>query len=624
MEATQAPAQPISTEGVTPRQLVISVEFVAYLALLILALVFRFAELDTVSLTTTEVREALSAWRVVFPGASGGELVPESPLLFLLHSVAFTTLGGSEFSARLFTALAGAGLVLSPLLFRELLGRTRAFVFSLMLVFSPTLLAASRFDVPVIWSLLFVVLMLWSLWRYAWLRRSLYAILATVLLVGIVLLTEPAGFILAVILIGAGLYTLYQSPVEAVESATGQNEQMNLLTDFPWRTGLVLAVGIMLLVATGFLLYPAGLSSVSGLLSAALEGFVTPSAIGAPLAFPLSTSLFYEPLMWVFGLVAIVRIAQQGTATWVERFLIGWLILGAAASLLYLGAGPQHALWTIIPLTGLVTSLAAEFLTQDEHPFWNAPWWGKWLLAIGTMALLAMMAVHLQGIARGMLTAPDETVGQMLQVLVRTANNNLMFLLSIVLTIGLYFTAASAWGNVAAARGSALGVLLFGMVTALSSGWQVAVSSADSPIELWHVQPTNRETALLRQTLIEVAKRETDGVFDLPIYIQAPDDGVIAWLVRDFVNATFINDVSQASTQPVVILPDVSEPPDLGDSYVGQRFVIRTWWSPQFMVWFDYPAWWFQRRTRTGAIPYETVVLWLRQDVYDGIPDDVG
>jgi hypothetical protein len=162
------------------------------------------------------------------------------------------------------------------------------------------------------------------------------------------------------------------------------------------------------------------------------------------------------------------------------------------------------------------------------------------------------------------------------------------------------------------------------MLTALSSGWQVSVSSSDSPIELWHVQPTSRESTLLRQTIVEVAKRETKGVFDLPIYVQAPDDGVIAWLVRDFVNATFINDISQARTQSVVILPDGGALPDLGDSYVGQRFVIRTWWSPQTMVWFDYPAWWFQRRTRTGATPSEAVALWLRQDVYDGIPMDVG
>jgi hypothetical protein len=208
----------------------------------------------------------------------------------------------------------------------------------------------------------------------------------------------------------------------------------------------------------------------------------------------------------------------------------------------------------------------------------------------------------------------------MILVIQRTPINNLMFLLSIILTIGLYFTAASVWGNTVAARGSALGVLLFGLVTALSSGWQVAVSSADSPIELWHVQPTSRETVLLRQTLIEVAKRETDGVFNLPVQVRAPDDGVVAWLVRDFVNATFINDASQARTQEVVILPYAVESPDLGDSYVGQQFVIRTWWSPQLMVWFDYPAWWLQRRTRTGATPSDTVVLWLRQDVYDGIP----
>lgn len=616
MEATRTPAQPVTTPSVFPHQVVISVEFVAYLVLVVLALVFRFAELDTVPLTNAEAREALAAWRVVNPDAGGSVVVSESPLLFLLHNVSFALLGASEFSVRMFTALAGAGLVMSPLLFRDVIGRTRAFLLGVMLLFSPVLLAASRFDAPVIWSLLSGVLILWTLWRYNEERQSLYAILAMVLLAGLMFLTEPAGFVLALILIGAGLFARYLSRSDELGTDANQIHAPVVPGDFPWLNGLLLAAGVIFLVATGFLLYPAGVSGVSGLLAAALTGFVTPSA---PLFFPLLTSLYYEPLMWVFGLAAIWLLARRGSMTFVERYLIGWLVLGVVASIVYTGAGPQHALWVLFPLAGLTSSVFADLLARDEHPFWNTPRWGKWLLAIGTAALLSMMSVHGQGIARGLLTAPDDSLTQLFQALQRNSINNLMFLLSILLTIGIYFTAASVWGNTAAARGSALGVLMFGLVTALSSGWQVAVSDSESPVELWHVQPTSRETALLRETLFEVARRETEGVANVPIFVEAPDDGVVAWLVRDFVNTTFINDISQAREQQVILLGDAGTLPDLGGSYVGQRFVIHTRWSPEGMLWLDYPAWWLQRRTRAAATPSDVVVLWLRQDVYDGV-----
>jgi hypothetical protein len=603
---------------------VISVEFIAYLLLVLLALVFRFAELDVVPLTNAEAREALAAWRVVHPEAAGSIIVSQSPLLFLLHTMSFSLLGGTELSLRALTALAGAGLIVSPLLFRELIGRARAFLFSVLLLCSPVLMAASRFDEPVIWSLLFGVVFVWLVWRYSELRRNVYAILATAALAGMIFLAEPAGFVLAVVLIGAGIFGRYLSRADDPNTGVRESVQLGVMRGWPWGSSLLVSVGVILLVATGLMLYPAGLSSISGLLSAALQGVVTPSEVGAPIFFPLFASLFYEPLTWLFGLVAIWLLARRGGLAFVDRFLIGWLVLGIIASLAYTGAGPEHALWVVVPLTGLASSLVAALLAHDDHPLWNVPWWGKWLLAVVTVALFTMLSVHLQSIARGLLTTENDSLAQMLQALLQTANNNLMFLLSIVLTVGIYFTAASVWGGTAASRGIALGVLLFGLITALGTGWEISVTRADDPVELWHVQATSRETALLRETLLEVAKRETDGVPDTPIMVQSADDSVVAWLVRDFVNTTFIQDIGEARTQPIILLKDTAVAPDLGGSYVGQPFIITTYWTMQEMRFLDYPAWWLQRRTRTGAIPIDKMVLWLRQDIYDGVENSAG
>ena len=203
-------------EAAAARQVVISVEFVAYLLLALLALALRFAELDIVPMTDAESREALAAWRALYPEAAGGVIVPQSPLLFFLHSLSFSLMGATELSARLFTALAGAAVVLLPLLFRDLIGQARALILSVLLACSPVLLAASRFDRPVIWSLLLGVAAVWAYWRYTALRQPIYAVLATALLVATVLLTEPAGFVMALVLI------------ERVRRGTGTNQAEDL------------------------------------------------------------------------------------------------------------------------------------------------------------------------------------------------------------------------------------------------------------------------------------------------------------------------------------------------------------------------------------------------------------
>jgi len=146
-------------------QLVIRVEWVAYLALFVLALVLRFAELDSVPLTPDETPQALAAWRALAEG-NAAPAQAASPLLFALQTLAFTILGTNEGAARVFTALAGTALVFAPLLVRGLLGRVRTFLLVALLAASPGLLLAARTSSPVIWALLFSVFALAAVWRF--------------------------------------------------------------------------------------------------------------------------------------------------------------------------------------------------------------------------------------------------------------------------------------------------------------------------------------------------------------------------------------------------------------------------------------------------------------------------
>lgn len=600
---------------------VISLEFVAYALLILLALVLRFAQLDAVPLTNAEARQALAAWRAVQPDVAGSAIVPESPLLFALHSLSFSVLGGSEFAARFWTALGGILLILTPLLFRGLLGRGRSFVLSILLTFSPVLLVASRTDSAVVWTVLVGVLALWALWRYGDSAQPRYAVFATVLLVCAALLTDPTGLVFLVILAGAGLFAFWITPRDSEDdmlspAATFTSIARERWQTWPWQVGLLLAAVVVALVSTLFILYPAGLSAVSGLLGAFVRGLTTAQP-DTPFMFPVVISLFYDPVLVLMGLAAIFWLIRRDALTFVERFFIGWLIFGVLASVAYAGTGPEHALWISVPLAGLTSSLIVGLLARSEHPlWWDVPGWSKWVVMIVSVGLLAMFSVHIQAFARALIGSPEGTF----QLLNSSTASVVWVIISLLFMIIGFFLASSIWGVNTTMQGAALGLLAFGLVTSLGSGWRAAAVTADNPIELWNRLPISEDVFLLRDALYEVADRQTNGFPKIPVQALVPDDGVVAWELRDFINTQFITDIGDAKAQQVVILPETNPPPNLDSSYVGSKFDVSADWSPQSVQISDWLAWWLQRKTRVPGTPINTLVLWLRQDVYNGSP----
>lgn len=608
MQAITTEIAPITA----PPRAAVTFEAIAYALLIAFALVLRLAEIDTVPLSDGEARQALAAWRVVYPEAPGSEIVPESPILFLLHGLSFSALGTSEFYVRWATALAGTFLVFAPLLFRDLLGQARTFAFVLMLLFSPVFLLASRFDAPAIWSLTSAVLGLWSLRRY-WLTQSpAYTLFAAAFFTGTALLTDPGGLTLVVILLLAGGLAVAWTRLEEPDGELLPELRIRFNT-VSWQRVVITAALTLLAVSTVFGLYLPGLSSVSESLFVGLRASVSDNA-GMPFFYPIIVALVYEPVTWIFGIVAVILMARRGAVTLIERFLIVWLVAALVAGIFYDRA--EYAMWIILPLIGLGSSLVPSLLARDHHPFYDPPLWGKPALALVVVGLLAVFTIHFQTIARSFTSVP----GGELERVVIDPYNSIWAIIALAL-IGLaFFMVSGLWGQTTALRGIALGLLVFGLVTSLGAGWNAAVPNAANATELWHTRTTGREVFFLRNLFIELSKRETGGVPRIPVTVLAPEDGVIAWTLRDFTNTRFIIDVGEARAQEIVLLPESPEPPDLGGSYVGQDFVITREWDPRTMLGLDIFSWWTQRRTRTPQSLTQTMVLWLRQDIYDGVP----
>lgn len=98
-----------------------------------------------------------------------------------------------------------------------------------------------------------------------------------------------------------------------------------------------------------------------------------------------------------------------------------------------------------------------------------------------------------------------------------------------------------------------------------------------------------------------------------------PNDGIVAWVLRDFPSTTFITDPSAAKGQGIVILPSTFTEPDLGGAYVGQLVSVTNGWDFRTVNVLNFPAWWLQRRTLTANLSNDAVTLWLRQDIYNGV-----
>lgn len=634
-----------------PAQAVVTVEVLVIAVLVLFSLLLRLAELDTVPIAPAEVPNALAAYHslpgVDAPGGDTMPLVADSPVVFWAQRIAYTLFGHGEASARLLTAVTGVLLTTLPLVFRDVFGRSRAFLFTLLLTFSPVMFLVSRMGSDVIWSLLLAGVGLRLLWTFYQRRRDGidaggYAVAATAFFVALLLLAGPSGPLLALVLLLAGVvaYTLtaLDQPIEKEEPPEAPFVVLRAeVSAWPWGSGLIAGLLVAFVVSTGFMLYPAGLSSVGAGLEGFLRGFIEAEP-GRVLFLPLTATVFYEPLLWVFALFGLAVMLRRGLDL-VERFLIAWAGFAVLAALIYRGAGPEIALLIVVPLAGIASYLFNDAFNGDDVPvMWTEDWldsgmreraalMGKLGLAFLMFVLLVMFTLHLHMVVRGVLDTPNGALGTFIGYLddgsFRSVSASLLWLLiCVLLALVGYFLAGSVWGSTLPLRAGVIGGLGFLLLSHSATAWTTAVTNANNPVELWHNEGVTDEAYMMRDTLVDIATRETAGFNLLEIRAQADADGIIAWLLRDFENLTLIEDTSAARLAPVVVLePSIDGVPDLGAAYVGQDFVITQGWSAaNGLDGVDFLPWWTVREVRYLPFDSEQITLWVRQDIYDSEP----
>jgi predicted membrane-bound mannosyltransferase/sugar lactone lactonase YvrE len=148
------------------RTFVLNWEVALYIVIFALALFTRFYDLGARAMSHDESLHTYYSYELYDEGKFNHTPLMHGPILF--HAVAFfySIFGDNDFSARLYPAVLGIFMVMSPLLFRRWLGRWGTILACLMILISPLLMFYNRYireDTPAIMA---SILMGWAILMY--------------------------------------------------------------------------------------------------------------------------------------------------------------------------------------------------------------------------------------------------------------------------------------------------------------------------------------------------------------------------------------------------------------------------------------------------------------------------
>ncbi len=635
----------------------IDAEWLAYVGLALLALFLRVTMLDVTPLSDGEAQQALHAWHTVEDDAPGSFARSSSPLTYLAQLAAFSLAGASELTTRLASALAGLALALTPLLFRDGLGRTRTFIWAVLLSLLTTPLAASRYAEGASFILLFTILAVWMIRRYWYSTRLRDAYWATAFVTAMLLLSGPSGVPLLLVLLVAGWLAVWRTALSAPQRLELPGDDILQLAvmrtrEFPFTKVLLVPLLLVASTATLLMLNPSGLSTVGQLIESAISGSIhSQSASGTRLG--LAVLLLQEPLLILFALGGAWLLWKHGDVTYVDRFAAAWAALGAIGLLLYPGAGPADALWVVVPLSLLASYGVTQLLVNrrvvvlwssgDENDdesqsesgsllYTTQYWWAKWAISAAVLMCLFILSVQFMQVARLLAAVPSGTgVSELVGLLSEPSQLRLAQGLGLLLASGIiaaivFLLVANFWGLGTCLQGTGIGYFVFLLLSGLGGAWQASVADTHNPDGLWREVAVAEDAYLLRDSLFELAERHSSGFPALELAIVADEggiireDGLMAWLARDFPNADFVRASGAVDGRKTIITADdPAQTSAISGNYVGQRFVLRRRLLLNDLDRWNLPALWAQGQLDAEQFEEEAVILWLRQDVYAGV-----
>jgi len=600
-------ASRIEAAPAAPWQIAVSVEALAYAAIIVGALLLRGFGLGDVPLSPAEARQAAAASHLPSPADVGvGQI--DSLLIFGGAAVAFAVASPTAAAARWLPLIAGLCLTLSPLMFRERLGRVPTLLATLLLAFSSSAIVTSRQMTGVGLAMLSVLIALKCLdWHLS--SKNVASFVACGVALAVALLSDFAAPLIAVsAALGFGFAMLTDEEGQLTRDVVRQTwEQL------PWPGFLIGFIAALVALGTLFFIAPQGLGAAADLWGRFFSGILIRPANTPYLGLVIGV---YEPLLVVFGLIG-AWIASQSPQP-VLRFLAGWGVASLLVSLVYPGALPVHGLWSAVPLAAL-SAIALSDLAHIEH---DAPRWAVWAHAVAVAATLAMIFNRVSHQLRAPMTLPifKDVVSGVPGLSVQL--DMVWLVIAAVLLILFWLAVASFWEPNAALQGLGLGLALPGLLLMLGQSVSLAVVRQTSPYELINPYPAQDGVNRLAATAQEISEIAAGDRRTASITVQGQADSLVAFALQRFTNITFVERPTPNIQSVMVITPADGSSPFLGSSYIGQDFVVASQWdfasldANQALLWLLY------RAADSSTVRQERVILWVREDVYRLVPQD--
>ncbi len=563
----------------------ITLEQILYAAAFLLALALRLLRLAQSPLTDPEAELALQALGLVRGDLSG--TLSGQPGYLLPAAALFALFGAGDGVARLIPALAGAGLVLLPALFRKELGSRAALIAAIGLALDPGLSALSRQASAFSWAVGFGLLC------FAGLNNKKR------LLAGI-------SFGLAVLggghfwqgLLGAGLgYGFFRLIAGKASRLSGEEfEPQPAPKDF-WRNAALAAAASLILGGSLFFIVPRGISAAGSSLVEFINGWLG-RAGGGSFRLLLISLAVYETFGLVFALLQVIRAGFSRERKTVDLALIAWLLAALLIGLLNPSRSEAYLGWALIPMWALAARWLGDVILAK-------PLEQRLLAAVHAIALFAL-AVFAWLSMLGLLDPgkpPDEV-----QVRTFAAIGALLLAGASILLV------AWGWSKKVAVYGvlwAAAALLVLWNISAL---FNAAGLGRNPEAQLWRSGPALLEEDLLLGSVGDLSEWNTGfrNAIDLAV-IQIPSPA-LRWSLRDF-NAVNFSDVTPPGGSPSLALTPDQPSPGLAATYRGQDFQWTSapaWASFQPLDWLRWAAY------KSAPMESEKLILWVRADRFPG------
>jgi uncharacterized protein (TIGR03663 family) len=595
----------------------LTMEHAAYVVIGLLAAGLRFFQLGLRPLSEAEAGQALAAFRFT-EGAVQSAPAGTIPALFTGNVAGFALLEAGDATARWLPALVGLILVLLPYGLRHRLGRGGALMASLLLTISPSMVYCSRnLDGAILVAACGLALAV-GLISYVDTRQSGYLYLAVASL-GLGLTAGPGTLTLLLIFLAFALLLYLGEQLSGGE--TGWSALQVAWGAVRGEEGLLAKMGAVLavafgLVATTFVLHPAGVGHAADLIGAWAWGFL-PEQGGQPFIYPLLLLLRYESLILISSVVEIGcwivkrRTAQQrelqfGSALSHTALLIFWAVVGLAIVLVAGHRPAGNVLMVIVPLA----LLAGQGVERAWHWIGRRVAWGE--VGIVVALGLGIGVFFYLWIVTYSQTSQGATVGAAGITLYASQAYLILASVAIALWIGLGVVAWLLRGPGLALGGGWLALLIALGLLGFKAMWGVNLVHASDPHELMIMQTTAPDVRLLVERLESLSLDKAGDAHSLSFTVDAATGPVVAWYLREFKGQMVVDGfLTSPQTAAAVTLAAPDLP--IGETYRGQGFPLRAHWMP-WGVWRQKLVRWLL--FTDGALPVvdQEVVLWIESE----------